>query len=333
MHALHEYALHRPGSLAEAAALLAAQPAARIVAGGTDLLPNLRRGLGHPPALVDLSGIAGFDVIDVVAGDALLLGAGVTLAALAADAAVAARWPALAEAARSSAGPGHRSAATVGGNLCQDTRCVFYNQSEWWRASNDHCLKHGGATCHVAPQGEHCHAAFCGDLAPVLLVLQAQVELQSAHGTRWLALHELYRDDGAAHLALPPGEVLARVRVPAMPGGLACGYRKARVRGAMDFPLAGVAVALALDEGRIRTLAVGLTGTNSRPLLLAGTGELVGRVLDEELAAQVGKLVRQQASPMRSTVTPSNYRRQVAGALVRRLLLEMAGRAGAGGGA
>jgi 4-hydroxybenzoyl-CoA reductase subunit beta len=118
-----------------------------------------------------------------------------------------------------------------------------------------------------------------------------------------------------------------------MPGGLACGYRKARVRGAMDFPLAGVAVALALDEGRIRTLAVGLTGTNSRPLLLAGTGELVGRVLDEELAAQVGKLVRQQARPMRSTVTPSNYRRQVAGALVRRLLLEMAGRAGAGGGA
>jgi 4-hydroxybenzoyl-CoA reductase subunit beta len=331
MHALPEFALHRPGSLAEAAALLAAEPAARIVAGGTDLLPNLRRGLGHPPALIDLSAVLGFDAIDASAGEALLLGAGVTLAALAADDAIAAHWPALAEAARSSAGPGHRSAATLGGNLCQDTRCVFYNQGEWWRASNDHCLKHGGATCHVAPQGEHCHAAFCGDLAPVLLVLQAQVELQSAHGTRWLALRDLYRDDGAAHLALQPGEVLARVRVPAIAADVACAYRKARVRGAMDFPLAGVAVAMALERCRIRTLAVALTGTNSQPLLLAGTAELVGHVPGEALAAHVGKLVRQQVSPMRSTVTPSNYRRQVAAALVQRLLLEMAGSAGAGG--
>jgi 4-hydroxybenzoyl-CoA reductase subunit beta len=333
MHALPEFSLHRPGTLAEAAALLAAQPAARIVAGGTDLLPNLRRGLGHPPALIDLSGVSGFDVIHAPAGEALLLGAGVTLAALAADTAVAARWPALGEAARGSAGPGHRSAATLGGNLCQDTRCVFYNQSEWWRASNDHCLKHGGATCHVAPQGEHCHAAFCSDLAPVLLVLQAQVELQSAHGTRWLALPDLYRDDGAAHLALQPGEVLARVRVPAVPDGVACCYRKARVRGAMDFPLAGVAIAMALEQGCIQTLAVALTGTNSQPLLLAGTGELAGRVPGEELAAQVGKLVRQQVSPMRSTVTPSNYRRQVAAALVQRMLLEMAGSARARGAA
>jgi len=324
MHALSEFTLERPGTLAEAAALLAAEPGARLVAGGTDLLPNLRRGLERPRVLVDLSGLAGFDAVDDEADGGAMLGAGLTLAAIANDATITARWPALAEAALAAAAPGHRSAATLGGNLCQDTRCVFYNQSEWWRASNDYCLKRGGTVCHVAPQGERCHAAFSGDLAPVLLVLGAQVELQSAKQARWLPLAQLYRDDGAAHLTVEPGELLARVRLPAAAPGLACGYRKARVRGAIDFPLAAVAVALALEGGNIASLAIALSGTNSHPLLLSGTHELAGLPVDDALVAKVGKLVQQQVSPMRSTATPSNYRRQVATALVQRLLREMA---------
>lgn len=325
MHALPEFTLQRPASLAEATALLAAEPAARLVAGGTDLLPNLRRGLERPPVLIDLSGLAGFDSVEEAADGSLTIGAGLTLAALTAHATIASRLPALAEAASAAAGPGHRSAATLGGNLCQDTRCIFYNQSEWWRAANQYCLKRGGDTCHVAPQGARCHAAFSGDLAPVLLALGAQVELQSARGQRWLALADLYRDDGAAHLTLEPGELLARVRVPAVPSGLACGYRKARVRGSVDFPLAAVAVALVLEQGRVASLAVGLSGTNARPLLLAGTGELAGQPVDDALLRKLGKLVQQQVSPMRSTATPSNYRRQVAAALTQRLLRELAG--------
>jgi 4-hydroxybenzoyl-CoA reductase subunit beta len=201
---------------------------------------------------------------------------------------------------------------------------VFYNQSEWWRASNDYCLKRGGDTCHVAPQGNRCHAAFSGDLAPVLLALGAQVELQSPTGTRWLPLRDLYRDDGAAHLTLDRDEVLARVRVPAPPAGLRSGYRKARVRQAIDFPLAAVGIALVLEQGLVRSLAVGLSGTKSHPLLLQGAGELAGQVVDDELLRKLGKLVAQQASPMRSTVTPSNYRRQVAATLTQRLLRELA---------
>ncbi len=324
MHALPEFTLQRPASLAEAAALLAAEPAARLVAGGTDLLPNLRRGLESPPVLIDLSGLAGFAAVEESADGSLMLGAGLTLAALTGHATIAARLPALAEAAHAAAGPGHRTAATLGGNLCQDTRCVFYNQSEWWRASNGYCLKRGGDTCHVAPQGSRCHAAFSGDLAPVLLALGAQVELQSSGGARWLPLQDLYRDDGAAHLTLQRGELLARVRVPAAPAGLRCGYRKARVRASIDFPLAAVAVALALEAGRVASLAIGLSGTNSHPLLLAGTGELAGQAIDDALLKQVGKLVQQQVSPMRSTATPSNYRRQVAAAITQRLLRELA---------
>jgi len=324
MHPLPEFILRRPACLTEAAAMLAADPASRLVAGGTDLLPNLRRGLERPTALIDLSGVAAFSAVEEAADGSVLMGAGLTLAAITTNELIAQRMPALADAARTAAGPGHRTAATLGGNLCQDTRCVFYNQSEWWRASNEFCLKRGGTTCHVAPQGARCHAAFSGDLAPVLLVLDAQVEIRSAGGHRWLPLAQLYRDDGAAHLTLEPGELLARVRLPLAAAGRLCAYRKARVRGAMDFPLAAVAVALELEHGHAASLAVALSGTNSHPLLLAGLSDLVGQPVDDALIAKVGKLVQQQVSPMRSTVTPSNYRRQVAAAVTQRLLRDLA---------
>ncbi|HEX7440793.1 MAG TPA: FAD binding domain-containing protein, partial [Caldimonas sp.] len=217
------------------------------------------------------------------------------------------------------------SVATLGGNLCLDTRCVFYNQSEWWRAANRYCLKRGGDVCHVAPQGQHCHAAFSGDLAPALLVLGAEVELVSSRGTRRAPLAEIYRDDGAAHLTLARDEVLACVRVPAARPGLRCGYRKARTRAAMDFPLAGVACALTLEGGVLAELRVAITGTNSNPFLLAGCDEFAGRRVDAELLAALGKRVQKQVSPMRSTVTPSNYRRLVAAGLAQRLVLELSG--------
>jgi 4-hydroxybenzoyl-CoA reductase subunit beta len=348
MQTLPEFDVARPASAAEAVALLA-RPGARAVAGGTDLLPNLRRGLEQPKLLVDLSDIAGFDGIEERAG-ALAIGAGITLERLASDARVACTLPALCEAARAVGGPGHRSAATLGGNLCQDTRCVYYNQSAWWREANGFCLKRaprsepmarpapqggssspaepdllerGGAICHVAPQGTRCHAAFSGDLAPVLLAADAEVEIAAPGGTRRLPLAQLYRDDGAAHLALAPGALLVRVHLRAV-AGQRSGYRKARVRAGMDFPLAGVAVVLALRDGALAALGIGISGTNSMPFKLDGTDAWVGRVVDDGLLAALGKQVAKQVSPMRSTVTASNHRRQVAVVLAQRLLRELA---------
>jgi 4-hydroxybenzoyl-CoA reductase subunit beta len=321
---MRAFSLQRPASVDEAARLLAAEPGARLLAGGTDLVPNLRRGLEAPALLIDLGRIAGFDAV-VIGADGLRLGAGVKLAALAGDERIAARYPALAAAARAIAGPAHRSAATVGGNLCLDTRCVFYNQSPWWRAANGFCLKRSGTVCHVAPQGGRCHAAFAGDLAAPLLAYGAEVEAVSVRGARRLPLAALYRDDGAAHLTLARDEVLTQVVVPAP--ATASGYRKARVRGAIDFPLAGVAIALACDGGVLAHLRVALTGTNSRPLVLEGTEALLGKPVDDAAAAALAKLVQKQASPMRTTVTPSNYRRLVAAALAARLLRELAGAA------
>lgn len=313
----------QPRTLAEAIACLDATPDARALAGGTDLVPNLRHGLVEPVALVDLSTIGELGLLRVSDGG-VVLGAGVSLARLTADGAIARAFPAITEAARFVAAPAHRNAATLGGNLCVDTRCVFYNQSAWWRAANGHCLKRGGTICHVAPQGKRCHAAYSGDLAPALLVLDATVSIHGAQGTRVLPLAELFVDDGAGHLALAHGELVVSVEVPREPDGARSGYRKARARGAIDFPLAGVAARIVLAGERIAGLRVALTGTNSRPLLLAGTDELAGERVDDALLARVAKLVQRQVTPMRTTVTAANYRREVAATLARRLVRDLA---------
>ncbi|HLT27703.1 MAG TPA: 4-hydroxybenzoyl-CoA reductase subunit beta [Zeimonas sp.] len=322
MDALHEFEWKRPGTLAEAAALLAANPDARLVAGGTDLVPNLRRGIERPKMLVDLGGIAGFDAVERTR-TGVSIGAGARLATLAAHPLLVGGYRAIAQAAGSVAGPAHRGVATIGGNLFLDTRCVYYNQSEWWRASNGYCLKRGGTVCHVAPQGNRCHAAFSGDLAGALIALRAEVELVSARGERRIALTELYRDDGRAWLTSERDEILARVFVPTPAEGLVSAYRKARVRASIDFPLAGVAVALAMREGVLHELRVGLTGTNSHPLDLAGVEAMLGHPLGDDAIATLGKLVQRQVSPMRTTVTQANYRRQVAAITVQRLVREL----------
>lgn len=324
MDALTPFEVRSPDSVAQALALLTVHPKAKLLAGGTDLMPNLRRGIGSPDLLIDLSRVSELQQCRSEGQD-WRIGAGVSLQYLAGNAEVQAGLPALAQAAAAVAGPSHRTVATLGGNLCLDTRCVFYNQSEWWRQSNDYCLKYRGDTCHVAPQGSRCHAAWSGDLAPALIALDASVEVGSQQGTRVLPLADLYQDDGARAVKLEPGEMLLGVRVPGLADGTRCAYRKARVRGAVDFPLAGVALRLRLLDGLLVELRVALGGTNSNPLLLQGTEALCGKAVSAETLAALGKLVQKQVSPMRSTVTASNYRRQVAVVLAQRLLGELAG--------
>jgi 4-hydroxybenzoyl-CoA reductase subunit beta len=323
MRALHEFTLHRPDSLAEALAF-SAQGGTRLLAGGTDLLPNLRRGLEQPAAVVDLSLVRELRELKVEADGGLRLGAGITLAQLADDERIARALPALAEAARAVAAHTHRASATLGGNLCQDTRCVFYNQGEWWRSSNGHCLKRNGTRCHVAPQGDRCHAAFCSDVAPVLLVAGAQVQLQHARGSRVVPLADLYRDDGAQHLALAAGEILVRILVPPVATGERVVFAKTRVRGGIDFPLAAVAIAARIESGTIASLRIAVSGTNSMPLLLEGTNALAGSAVDDASCRTLRQLVQKQVQPMRSTVTPPQYRREAAAALAERLLRQVA---------
>ena len=316
-----------PDSIQAAVAASRQHGGSRFIAGGTDLMVNLRHGLGDPANLIDLRGIPELRQVSASA-DGLVIGAAVTLAELVGHAAVAARYPAVAAAAASIGAPAHREAGTVGGNLCLDTRCIFYNRSAWWREANGFCLKHQGDTCHVAPTGKRCHAAFSGDLAPALLVHAAEVEIAGPNGLRRQPLADLYAEDGAAHLRLGAGEFLVRVMLPGDPWPAA--YAKARARGAIDFPLAGVAVALLGDQHGVAGLRVALTGTNARPFLLDGTAALLGAKLDAPWLDRLGKLVQKQVSPMRTTLLAAQYRRRVAAALAQRLAGALAGADAAG---
>jgi 4-hydroxybenzoyl-CoA reductase subunit beta len=212
---------------------------------------------------------------------------------------------------------------TVGGNLCLDTRCIYYNQSEWWRSANKYCLKYRGDICHVAPQGQHCHAAFTGDLAPAMLALGAEVEIANASGRRRIPLSDMYIEDGRAHLALAEDELVVAALLP--PGPPPSAYAKIRVRGAIDYPLAGVAVALAVADGVVKSLCIGLTGTNSRPFVLAGTDVIIGRPIDEKALQEIDRLVQKQVQPMRTTIASAQYRRLAAAALARRMTAALFG--------
>jgi 4-hydroxybenzoyl-CoA reductase subunit beta len=318
MAALSDFRLLRPASAADAVRLRSEFPASRFIAGGTDLLPNMRRGLVSADAVIDLGGIAELSELRVV-DDFLQVGAGVTLATLAADPVVQARLPALAQAAASVAGPTHRTAATLGGNLCLDTRCMYYNQSEPWRHAIDNCMKIAGDVCRVATKSDRCWAAFSGDVAPALLVLGAEVTVQGSAGKRRVAIADFYRDDGMAWLSLAADELLVSVRIPLTDGWVST-YEKMQVRGAIDFPLTGVAVALRREDDQIAEVRVACTGVSSRPELISGLDALAGKPFDDAALALVEKQIKRGTQPMETTVIDVAYRRRVTPVLAKRVL-------------
>ena len=241
----------------------------------------------------------------------------------------------VAQAAGVIAGPTHRNMGTVGGNLCLDTRCLFYNQSEWWRSANNHCLKTTGEVCHVAPKSRGvCFATFSGDLAPALLTLNAEVDLAGPAGKRTIALENLYigyarqdrptesEGDGKYYLSLRPGEFVTAVRA-SNTAGLRSAYDKVRIRRSIEYPVTGVAVALRRQADVLADLRVAFTGTNPRPVLLQGTAELCGGPLGARVFNGLDALVRDQIMSMKTTFTPGHYRRRVAGVLARRLVARL----------
>jgi 4-hydroxybenzoyl-CoA reductase subunit beta len=335
MDALPEFLVLNPTTLEDALAACAANPASKPLGGGTDLVVNIRRGIVAPPVLIDMNRVEGLSTIKVDA-DTLEIGASVTLTALAEHPDVIAHYPVVAQAAACIAGPTQRNMGTVGGNLCLDTRCIYYNQSEWWRVSNNHCLKTTGTMCHVAPKSRSvCFATFSGDLAPALLTLRAEIDIAGPAGKRRIPLNKLYigfarqdvpvtetQGDGKFFLSLRPGEIVTTVRVRNT-AGLRSAYDKIRIRKSIEYPVAGAAVALRRDGDSLADLRIAFTGTNPRPVLLEGTATLTGAGLNERVFKGLDALVRDQIMPMKTTFTPGHYRRRVAGVLARRMLLRL----------
>ena len=313
MENMPEFTLHRPDTAAEAVKLKASDSTSRYLAGGTDMIVNVRRGIETPETMIDLTAIADIAAI-ATDGDGLRIGAGVKLADLAVDETIIREYPAVAQAAASVAGPTHRAYGTIGGNLCLDTRCLFYNQSQWWRESNNFCLKHKGDVCHVAPGGKRCFAAFSGDVAPAMMVYEAKIDLEGPNGSRTIPLADLYRDDGMDHLTLEQDELLVSIRLPKAGPGAVSAYEKSRVRGSIDFPLAGCAVRLTEDDGKIADLRIALTAVNPYPQMVNGLADFIGKALDDDALDAIRELVRKQAKPMRTTTVRPWYRRRVASA-------------------
>ncbi len=335
MDALPDFRVLNPTTIDEAIAARSAHPDARPLGGGTDLVVNIRRGIVAPKVLIDMTGVAELHAIKADT-TALEIGASVRLSEIAAHPGVLKHYPVVAQAAAHIAGPTHRNMGTVGGNLCLDTRCIFYNQSEWWRDANNHCLKTTGTVCHVAPKSRGvCFATYSGDLAPALLTLGAEVDIAGPSGRRTIPLEKLYigfarqdvpvtetQGDGKYYLSLRPGEIVTAVRAKNT-AGLRSAYDKIRIRRSIEYPVAGVAVALRREGDRLADLRVAFTGTNPRPVLLAGTRELTGGPLDDRVLKGLDALVRDQIMPMKTTFTPGHYRRRVAGVLARRLLTRL----------
>src|SRR5262245_41775331 len=279
MDALPEFQLIRPTTLDGVIAARAQHPGSQLLGGGTDLVVNIRRGIVAPPVLIDVNHVSELRGIKADAS-AIEIGASVTLAEVARHPDVARHYSVVAQAAGFIAGPTHRNMGTVGGNLCLDTRCIFYNQSEWWRSANNHCLKTTGDICHVAPKSHGvCFATFSGDLAPALLTLDAEIDVAGPTGRRTLPLADLYigyarhdadTGDGKNYLSLRPDEFVTAVRARNTPG-LRSAYDKIRIRRSIEYPVAGVAVALRRERDNLVDLRVAFTGTNPRPVLLDGT--------------------------------------------------------------
>ncbi len=314
-----------PHSLDEAARLLADYgERAMPVAGGTDLYPNMKRRQFTPEILVGLRGLRELRGIGGDPAQGMTIGALATLTEVANHPAIRQFYPALAQAAGLVSAPQLRNVGTLGGNLCVDTRCNYYNQTEFWRHSIGYCMKKDGDICLVAPGSPRCWAVSSSDCAPALITLQAQARLVGPRGERLIPVAALYHDDGIAYLAKQRDEILAEVQLPPA-GSWRSIYRKLRRRGSFDFPILGVAAALRQDaDGTVRDARIALGAVASHPVEAAEAARMLeGQRPTPELLEAVAAAAARWAKPLDNTDLTINYRKQMAPVYVRRALEEL----------
>jgi 4-hydroxybenzoyl-CoA reductase subunit beta len=312
-----------PRSVAEAAKILAAEgPQAMLIAGGTDLLPNMKRRHQTPKVLVSLKGIEGLRKTSN--GSGLKLGAGLTLTEVTKTESVKENFTALYQAAAQVATAHLRNMGTLGGNLCLDTRCTYYNQNYEWRKAIDFCLKKDGETCWVATASKRCVAVSSTDTAPAMIALNASVTLEGTGGERSIPVEALYKNDGIDYLSRMPDEILSGVSIP---GGWKSTYWKLRRRGSFDFPILGVAVALRFSSGNvIQDARVALGAVASRPFLVEKASEyLKGKTLSDDVIAEASTLIASRAKPMDNTDMDLYWRKEVADDFAGYALRELRG--------
>lgn len=329
---LPPFELHAPRTVQEALELLDRfGPDAMIIAGGTDLLPNMKQGLRCPRHLVSLGDVGELTGISLDAA-ALRVGATTALETVAAHPDVLAHARALAEAAGAVGGPHHRRMGTLGGNLCLDTRCRYYNQTHFWRSALGFCLKKDGTVCHVVAGGKKCVAAASNDSAAAAIALGADVVVAGPNGTRPIPASEFWVADGLRNTALGQGEIVLSLRVPRVLGRTSA-YDKLRRRNAIDFPLLSVAVRVDVSGGVVGELGVVVSALAARPRRLAKVGALAaGKAPADVPVAQIAELARDACNPLPNVDDDTAWRKEMVAVLVRRALGRALGLAGVPGG-
>ncbi len=318
-----------PRTLAEAVDLLAGEgPQARLVAGGTDLWPNMKRRHQKAATVISLMAIPGLAGIEDGNG-VLTLGATTLLDDVVRHPEVRRRYPTLAAAVASISSPPLRNMGTIGGNVCVDTRCTYYNQTEDWRRAIDYCMKEEGTVCWVAPGSPRCLAHSASDAAPVLCALGATVRLVSTGGEREVPILALYQDDGIAYLAKGADEILTQITLPAGSDAARCrtAFWKLRRRGSIDFAVLSAAVALWLDgDGVVENAAIVLGAVSSRPLVAEEAAAfLIGRRPTPDHLAEAARLARRPATPFDNTDFQAQWRSAMVVPYTEAALREAAG--------
>ena len=318
---LHSYAYHRPTDLAAALELLAAHPEdAMLIAGGTDVMPNMKHRLFTPNHLIgvrrlpELRGIA-------INNHELVIGAGESLADISLDPLVRTHARALAQAAGSVAGPQLRNMGTLGGNLCLDTRCTYYNQSYFWRDALGFCLKKDGDVCHVTKVGKKCVAAHSADTPPVLITLNAVVDLVSPSGARTVPVQDFFIADGIWNSVRRRDEIVTRVRIPLPQASVVTSFTKVRQRNSIDFPLLNIAVAADLDADTVRDLRIVVSALGARPRVVTGLDKVaVGKALAADTIDAAAERAFQQCHPLENIIVDPDWRREMVRVYVKRAL-------------
>ena len=328
---LTEFQLLRPRSFEEAIHFMSEHAGnLRVLAGGTDLIPSMRQKLFEPQYVLDLRGLRPMRGITPHPDGGVEIGALTTLRAIERSEFLRQHYPVLTEAAATVASPVLRNMGTLGGNICLDTRCLWYNQSLTWRKGCGFCIKKDGDLCHVAPGGTKCWAVFSGDTPPALLCLNAEMEIASASGTRRIPLRDFYTGLGDNYRKLQPNELVTRIFLPAETADYHGVYRKLRVRGSIDYPLAGVAVVMKRASNgnglaHVADARIAITAVNPAPLLVMGASELLnGKNLDESLAEAAGDLAAKTAKPLTTSALTPEYRREMIRVFTKRAVLAAA---------
>ena len=306
-------------------------PKAMVVAGGTDLYPNMKRRMFTPEVVVGLRQIAELHGLRAP-GSAIRIGSCVSLTDVAASPEVRERFPALSTAAGLVSTPQLRNMGTIGGNICLDTRCNYYDQSAFWRKAVGYCMKLEGDVCRVALSSPRCLATFSSDTVPALIGYDASIRLVGPEGERIVALRNLYEMDGMSWMKVQPGEIVADVTIPD-PEGLRATYYKLRDRGSFDFPLAGVFVGVRTDDaGYVDHARLVLTGVYSMPVeLTEAQNALLGNRLEPDVIQAAAEAAYQRTRPVDNTGGTIIQRRRTVRVFVRRALEELAAGLAMGG--